>query len=270
MVVFPPSQPPTVLTAYSTVPLQSQVRDMVQKDFDNGAFARFRDPRVALQITDRSDFHQLSNLEVREFLDLWDFKDPFVVIDSGTATSRAVWYVTSTEESKSMTKDMTEESHHPPISYANESFVLWQLHLLAQDLPLQWINWDVGNTDVIEDIAEITPYDPHSPQNPPFTLGHDFSNKTSASMFIPNAWVKANSSEIMYSEDLQLRRNISPRPPAVIRLTPAAAREAGLISSWMPRYVPAPLQPGEVVTIQVQYDWDSPKWAWDGADVATS
>ena len=267
MVVLPPSCPPTELRAYATTPLDSVTRASVQKDFDTGAFARFRDPSVALTIYDEPTFYNLSHLRIRETLDTRNFTEAFAVIDGNAASSHALWWVTTTEESLYWTDIYTEEAHSPPVSYPGEAFVLWQLHVLTQDLPLQWINWDVGNIDVPEDIGDTFPYDSHAPQEPPYTLGLNFSRKADSQGFYSGAYITANYSETIWSDDPELRRRFLPQPSWVVRLTAAAAQGAGLISSWTASFGPRP-GPGDIVKLQQQYDWDSPKWAWNGTTVS--
>ena len=51
-------------------------------------------------------------------------------------------------------------------------------------------------------------------------------------------------------------------PPWVVRLTQEAATEAGLLAKWWPWFGE---EPGtEDIKFQQDYDWDSPKWTWDG------
>ena len=259
MVVFPPPCNPTVLDAYSTVPVVPAVRTSVIHDFNVGSFARFRNPLEVISIHDRPDFHSLSHYDIRQRLDAEDHKDGFVLIDEDTADNHAVWWITSTSESNLI----TEDTEPPPITYPEEAYTLWKLHLLTQDLPIQWVNWDVGNTDIVEDIPEAYPYDPHAPQDPPFTLGLDFSNKEDSQGFYYGPDVLAAPGEYEASDDLEPRSNFLPRPDWVLRLTTEAAREAGLLVRWAPWFGPRPSEEQDV-RIHTDYDWDSPKWAWDG------
>ncbi|KAL8871124.1 MAG: hypothetical protein Q9174_002978 [Haloplaca sp. 1 TL-2023] len=263
MVVFPPPCDPTVLDAYSTVPLVPSLRTSVLHDFGVGSFARFPNPITAISIHDRPDFHSLSHYDIRQRLDAEGHEDGFIVIDEDTASKHAVWWITSTSNSKSITEDMTTEADAPPITYPEEAYTLWKLHLLTQDLPIQWTNWDIGNIDIVEDIAEAFPYDPHAPQDPPFTLGFNFSNKEGARGFYYGPDVIAAPGEYEASDDVEPRSNFMPRPPWVLRLTAEAAREAGLLVGWSAWFGNKPGE-GESVRIHTDYDWDSPKWAWDG------
>lgn len=233
MVAFPPACLPTPLAAYPNAPLASTVHTAVVHDFNVGSFARFRDPGEVLEIHDRPEFHGLSHLEMRLRLDAERQEDGFVVIDEETAALRAVWWITPTEESEYINKDMTE-AHDPPVSYPGEAFPLWKVHILTQDLPIQWANWDIGNTDPVEDIHDISPYDPHDPQNPPYTLGLDFSKKDDAKGFYIGPYVTAAPGEWEWSDDPALRRRVGQELKAVVRLREEAAKEAGLIPDWYP------------------------------------
>ena len=263
MVIFTPSCPPANLSAYASVPLETSLRAAVLQDFNDGSFARFyKDTSQAtvLTIYDRPDFQQLTNLEIRQRLDEEGVKDAFALINEQTASSHAVWWVTETEESNYWTQQYTEVVKVPPISYPDEPFVLWQVHLLTQDLPLSWVNWDIANTDITDEISNTFPYDPHDPQEPPFTLDVNFTEKVAADMFLPDAYVEATFDEIIWTDDPEPRKRFLPQPPSVVRLTEAAAQEAGLISRWAP-WLRAEPKPGDQIKLQQGYDWYSPRWA---------
>ena len=257
---------PHQLIAYPTVPLSQSVAASVSRDFEIGSFARFGNPGVTISIQDRPDFHGVSHYSIREKLDLESLLNDFVIIDDRTADSHAVWYVTSTEDSRVKTASAIEYDN-PPITHEGEDFTLWQARFLTQDLPIQWACFFAAVRDLEDDIPKYNhPYDPHNPQDDPFTLGLDFSKKEDARMFIPQAYLKAGYDEINWSTDINLRRTISPIPPAVVRLTAEAARESGLLSEWMPaRRIP---REGDTISTQASYDWDSPIWPQIGTSVA--
>ena len=256
---------PHQLIAYPTVPLAQSVAASVQKDFEIGSFARFGNPLVTISIQDRPDFHGASHYSIREKLDLEDLLNDFIIIDDRTADSHAIWYVTSTEDSRVKTAGAIRYGD-PPITHEGEDFTLWQARFLTHDLPLQWACFSAAVRGLEDDIQRYNhPYDPHNPQDEPFTLGLDFSKKEDARMFIPEAYIKAEYDEINWSTDISLRRTISPTPPAVVQLTEEAARESGLLSEWMPaRRIP---RQGDTISTQASYDWDSPIWPQIGTNV---
>ena len=257
---------PHQLNAYPTVPLAQSVAASIRRDFEIGSFARFGNPVVTISIQDRPDFHGASHYSIREKLDLEDLLSDFIIIDDSTANSHAIWYVTSTEDSRVKTAGAIR-SDNPPITHEGEDFTLWQGRFLTHDLPLQWACFSAAVRGLEDDIQKYThPYDPHNPQDKPFTLGLDFSKKEDARMFIPDAFIEAEYDEIDWSTDINLRRKISPVPPAVVRLTEGAARESGLLRQWMPaRRIP---REGDTISTQASYDWDSPKWPQIGTSVA--
>ena len=247
------------LNAYSTVPLAQSVAASVQKDFGYGSFARFGDPDVTISIHDRPDFHGLSHYSIREKLDLEGLLNDFIIIDDRTADSHAIWYVTTTEDSKEYTASAVE-SHNPPITHEGEDFTLWQVRSITQDLPNQWACFSAAVRSIEDDIEKYYyPYDPHNLQDEPFTLGLDFSKNEVTRGFVPSAFIKAEYNEIAWSTDIDLRRRIVPNPPAVVQLTEEAARESGLVREWMPA-LRIPLE-GDIISTQARYDWDSPIWS---------
>ena len=254
------------LNAYSTIPLARSVAASIQKDFGYGSFARFGNPSVTISIQDRPDFHGLSHYSIREKLDLEGLLNDFIIIDDRTAESHAIWYVTTTEDSRVHTAGAIK-SHNPPITHEGEDFTNWQVRSVTQDLPIQWACFFSAVRGIEDDIRKYDhPYDPHNPQDEPFTLGLDFSKKEDARIFIPTAFIKAEYNEIIWSTDINLRRTIVPTPPAVVQLTKEAARESGLVREWMPALrIP---REGDIISTQASYDWDSPIWSQNGMSVA--
>ena len=257
---------PHQLNAYATAPLAQGVAAGIKHDFEIGSFARFGNPSVTVSIQDRADFHGASHYRVRETLDLEGFLEHFLIIDDRTADSHALWYVETTEVCKQYTA-MAVGGDDAPITHEGEDFTVWQARILTQDVPIQWACFDAGVRDLEDDIEPYShPYDPHNPQSDPFTLGLNFSRKEDAQGFLVEAYIKAEFEEVDWSTDAELRRQIGPNPPVVVRLTEEAARESGLLRAWRPAQS-IPLK-GETVSMTAPYDWDSPKWAQDGVQVA--
>ena len=263
MVVFPPPCTPRILDAYPNVPISPSVRTSVIHDYGVGSFARFQNPTSVISIHDRPDFHSLSHLEIRQRLDAEGHKSEIVIIDSDTAANHAVWFVLSTADSAAYT-DIEKDWKYPAKEYPGE-FTLWKLHILTQDLPFQYDFLIGGGKAFWEDIEQ--PYDPHDPQIPPFSSGRDLSKKEQA---MNNDWyarviITALSGEYEFSDDPKAREQpqFGVPPPHVVRLTREAARDAGLLTEWEAWRDPLP-SPGASIRFRVWYDWDSPKWAWDG------
>lgn len=263
MVAFPPHCVPRVLNAYPNVSINASVRSSILHDYNVGSFARFQNPTSVISIHDRADFHSLSHLEIRQRLDAEDQKSEIVIIDQDTAASHAVWFVLSTAESDDYT-DLEMGTPYPPREYPGEP-TLWKVHILTQHLPLDYDFLQGGGKPIWEDVKE--PYDPHDPQIPPVSMGIDFSKKEEA---MTNAWyaqvgITASPGEYEISNDQDARQQPQwiPTPPYVVRLTEEAATGAGLLSEWDAWRKPLPAK-DESIKFDVHYDWDSPKWAWDG------
>lgn len=262
MVVLPPPCIPRVLNAYPNVPLLPSVFQSVVHDFNVGSFARFQRPTSVISIHDRRDLYALSHFEIRQRLDAEGHKDEeIVIIDRDTATNHAVWFVRSTADSAHMA-----EGFPPPIEYPDET-PLYKLHIMTQHLPLEFDFEIGGGKSILENLPE--PYDPHDPQLPPYSTGNDYNKKEDA---YHNAWyyfptITAGPGEYEFSDDPRARHQPQfwpPDPPYVVRLTHQAAKTAGLLSEWQPWVNPLP-GPLQNIRFDAHYDWDSPKWAWDGA-----
>ncbi|KAL8684185.1 MAG: hypothetical protein Q9224_006538 [Gallowayella concinna] len=269
MVVFWPSWcGPDVIQVYSTVALTASLTSMFQYDFNVGSFAQFGDPNQVAHLNERTDFHNIPHFAIRQRLDQENFTDPFILIDEHTAQSHAIWWITTTEESELMTDSFTSYGY-PPITYPGENLILWQAHILIQDLAWDYGAISIGETSV-EDIMpgqRVYPYDPHDPQEPPFTLGRDYANKQVLRSLYPSHSINATFPEIMYTTDPTITRyKGTPPPPGCVALTPEAATLSGMVSgenggihSWWPWHG-APPRTGDVIQLTADYDVDSPRW----------
>ncbi|KAI4098854.1 MAG: hypothetical protein LQ339_006258 [Xanthoria mediterranea] len=155
-----------------------------------------------------------------------------------------------------------------PITYPGEEFTLWHLHIMTQTLPWEWSEFTGGDGDIDEEVSEYgTHYDPHGPQEPP--LGF---RKEQVTPQIPELLVIASPGEWEWSDDPRARREANPNhfnpdPPAAVKVTANAAKEAGLVAGWTPWYHGKPAR-GQRVEMRQQVDWYSPKWPWDGVTMA--
>ncbi|KAL8876700.1 MAG: hypothetical protein Q9198_005150 [Flavoplaca austrocitrina] len=255
---------------FSTVPLIPNLTSLVQHDFNVGTFAQFGDPFLSIHFNHRTDFYNASHLRIRQQLDAENFVDPFMLVDGDTAQSHAIWDVTTTDDSYELSGCWS-----PPVTYPGENFTLWQSHVLIQDFPRQFqlvSSGDIGFEDTIP-AGRYDPYDPHDPQIPPYTEGHDYATKEGAQN-INSATINATFSEVMYTDDPSItHRMLNPPPQWAVALKPRPARMAGLVSprpnttyiyEWSFWFRDEPPQPGEVIQLNAQYDWDSPRWPRPG------
>ncbi|KAL9012264.1 MAG: hypothetical protein Q9180_009112, partial [Flavoplaca navasiana] len=204
------------------------------------------------------------------YLDAENFLGPFVVVDGDTAKSRAIWYVTTTDESYGLSGRWS-----PPVTYPGENITLWQSHILIQDFPHQYQlveGNDIGFEDIIPG-ERYDPYDPHDSQNPPYTEGYNYATKEGAQNII-SAAINATFLEVMYTDDPSITHEmLNPPPQWAVALKPGPARLAGLVSpnpntmyiyEWSFWFREDPPQPGEGIQLNAQYDWDSPRWPRPG------
>ncbi|KAL8822782.1 MAG: hypothetical protein Q9191_006490 [Dirinaria sp. TL-2023a] len=264
MVVFTPAYPPQIVNAYSTVRLLPEVHNAIIHDYNIGSFARFHRPETVISIHDRADFHGLSHLDIRLLLDQENKKEGFAIIDATTAESHAVWWVATTDECQFHAEEYTGMGY-PPITYPGEALTLYHLHVMTQALPLEYLELTGGDDDIAWEIleGELARYDPHAPQEPPFDSTRNFTRKEDVDAFIPSVLIIASPGEWEWSD---VARPLQEFPPGAVRLTAEAAKEAGLVPSWVSLYPFGRKKPqaGQTVEMQQPFDWDSPKWPWDG------
>ncbi|KAL8685688.1 MAG: hypothetical protein Q9218_007599 [Villophora microphyllina] len=198
----------------------------VQHAIYDGSRGRYSDDLFELKIHDRPEFYGASHYDLRITLDREGMLEPFIIVDEKTPDLRR------------------DPSHRqdPPITYPSEDFVLWQAHMLALDLPINAVSWDVGCGDLVETVdGNYSPYDPYDPQTKIISLGVNWTDPETATTFWGFASVTANGTEVEWSTSPEDRRHILPVPPVVgpaQRISP----------------------PDEEVSLVATYDWNSPIW----------
>ena len=259
MVVINPRTPSTI-NAYSTSPLMDLITSTVQHGIYDGSRERFDDSMLQVTIHDRPEFHGLSHYEIRKLLDGEDSPDPFLIVDTHTPSTDAVWYVPDSAKCKSNSDPSKFPPAFRPIKYPDEDFILWQAHMRVSDVPIKSASWSVGCGDIIEVLLNNYPrYDPHDPQDEIIRMEDiDWTNREKQVKMWGYVHLKAKWSEVEWSRDPDDRSSIAPRRPVVARLTSEAAGEAGLLPVWTPKQQIASL--GEEVPLIAYYDWNSPLW----------
>ncbi|KAL9631829.1 MAG: hypothetical protein Q9204_004051, partial [Flavoplaca sp. TL-2023a] len=219
MVVFSPLCEHHVMQVISTIVLTPNLRSMVQYDFNVGSFAQFGDPWMIPRMdhrTQRTDFSNMSHLAIRQHLDAENFTEDFVLVDAHTEQSHAIWWVTATEYSEFMT-DLVTGLGMPPVAYTGENFTLWQSHILTQDFAYVFediYSDGVGIEEIIPQLDFNVPYDPHDPQDPPYTIGQNYSSKEEALYLTIAPYIHATFAEVIYTNDPNITGgNISRNAP---------------------------------------------------------
>ena len=269
MVVTAPVNRIPNIHVYYTIPSTDLLNNTFMHDYEIGSFARFEHPQTIFTLHDDPSLHGLSHVDIRVALDSRGVTGPVILIDNNVLPPQhAVWWCLDTETSKYYSgtyKDYT-------ITYPDEPFTLWQLLLLTQHVDLEYRIGGGRFTELLELAHQYPPYDPHSPQQPPFSLGKDFANKSDAAGFLGRTSVTASFEEIEWTDDQHVIaprfKRLMPHPPPIlyiVKLKPNVAAEAGLVSGWaLPYPVPAvgdPLPaPGMVFKFGQGFDWDSPRW----------
>ncbi|KAL8671362.1 MAG: hypothetical protein Q9168_004144 [Polycauliona sp. 1 TL-2023] len=280
MVVFLPTNPlcpPDVLKAYSTVPLVPELRAAFIHDYKIGSFARFYEPTSFISIQDRPDFYGLSHLDIRLRLDAESLeRERFLLIDENTAKLHAIWFIDTQE-----TSDIFQDWTPPPLTYPGEAYTLWQLHIVTQDFPWEYLELSGGDASIVDYVADgPEPYDPHDPQIPPYQYISQWGSldiKKNGDEYVPQPDILASPGEWLWTDNSTLIKEVMTRdewtrrwrfvtdvPAAMVRLTAQAAKDAGLEAAWWPRRETEEPDAGQTIKMQQDFDWDSPKWPEDG------
>ncbi|KAL8708595.1 MAG: hypothetical protein Q9220_006531 [cf. Caloplaca sp. 1 TL-2023] len=277
MVVFwPRCDPVAVIQVFSTIALTANLTSMFHYDFNVGSLAQFGNPTETPRFdhrTERTDFRDLSHLAIRQRLDVEGFTDDFILVDEHTLQSHAIWWIVSTQDSQEIYND------YQHVTYQGENQTLWQTHILIQDFAYEYDGIAAGDSQLVDFIPRWNihvPYDPHDPQEPPFTTGDDYAHHEGALPGPASVW--ATFPEIIFSNDWNICRYQS--APWCVALTREAAKLSGLLSpemlsgdaflgEWSPwehwgvKY-DRPPRPGDEIKLRADYDWDNPRWPAPG------
>ncbi|KAI1262075.1 hypothetical protein F5Y18DRAFT_187548 [Xylariaceae sp. FL1019] len=264
MVYIPPPAGAPRLNAYLVTDFSDEELQKFKHAFEFGTCAPFS-PMLELVIQ-RAPAHYLgkSFKYLRTEETGAGRKDPFVLIDEGAKGGRdgAVWYV-----------DRFADQQEVDDGEAESTNVVWRIYVKTDCLPLTYVNYDIANMSIGEDLDNAgveMPVTEHFVQEEVSDCGGlDMEDERNSH----DAWIVAGPGEFEESTDEELRNNFMPRPDKVARLKEHVAKANGLVNRWTlcggvrPRKMPdGSLQefPKGSVTLQLRYDphfeWPAYKW----------
>jgi len=188
-------------------------------------------------------------------------EDPFVVLDERGASS--VWYVESFA-----TEEQVEYGE------AESTDVVWRIPIKTECLAIAYVNYEIGNMSVQEDLGNLGVEMPVLP-------GYEVEGVDDAGgldmreeRYSKAAYVVAYPGEYEESTDEKLRKTYMPVPDKVARLNEGVAEAVGLVNNkWC---YPGPANPRKMpdgslkefpegsVTLALTYnpDFDWPAYTW--------
>ncbi|KAK5991683.1 hypothetical protein PT974_07716 [Cladobotryum mycophilum] len=142
MVFLPPNSNSTIVTAYLLAPLSDGELKAVKAAFELGGHLRFA-PMVEIKIVrPPDDYLGKSHAYIRTKEDEADRPEPFVIIDERAVSEEAVWYVKWFADQEEV-DDATVES----------TSVLWEILVKTDEFSFMWVNYDIGNMSIGEDLG---------------------------------------------------------------------------------------------------------------------
>ncbi|KAI4645955.1 hypothetical protein J4E93_005534 [Alternaria ventricosa] len=259
MVFISPPFDVTSLTAYLVATLNDNELAKVKTEFEHGACSRFQ-PSLELKIIrPPDDYIGKSHQYMRAKENEAGRESPFVVIDEDAVKRSAVWYVYAFADD-----EMVEEGQ------AESTQVVVKLLVKTECLALTYINYEIANIDIDEDLdnAEV--------ERP---LKNDFFQPLVSDcggmdmreqQRDQDVEVTAEPDEFEETREKALLANFSPQPDKLGKLKDEVARAAGLLAAWtfvdeaQPVDMPDGSQktfPAGSVVLQQKYDPDFP---WPG------
>ncbi|KAI0114275.1 hypothetical protein F4776DRAFT_638962 [Hypoxylon sp. NC0597] len=250
------------LNAYLLKDLSDDELKAFKKTFEFGTYAPFSTMLELVIKKAPEDYLNKPHSYIRRKEDEAGRTEPFVLIDEQAVLQDAVWYV-----------DHFANEDEVDDGEAESTAVLWQILVKTDCLPITYVNYDIGNMSIQEDLGNCgvdlpAPEDYEQPEvwgSGGLDIG-DFRNSQ-------NAWVTAEPGEFEESTDESLRKTYSPMPDRVARLKDDVAKQIGVKSRWticqkaQPKKLPDGTTkefPEGSVVLQLTYDpdfsWPPYKW----------
>ncbi|KAI1413427.1 hypothetical protein F5Y13DRAFT_29648 [Hypoxylon sp. FL1857] len=249
------------LNAYLLKDFTDEELASFKKTFEFGTYAPFA-TMLELIIQKQEDYLNKPHSYIRAKENEAGRYDPFVLIDEQALQKGAVWYVAHFADD-----DEVEDGE------AESTSVLWKILVQTDCLPITFVNYDIGNMSIQEDLGNCGVDLPVSEDyEQPEVWGSggldigDFRKSQ-------NAWVTAEPGEFEESTDEDMRKRFMPMPEKVGRLKDDVAKQIGVKTQWTicqkagPKKLPDGTTkefPEGSVVLQLKYDPDFPwppyKW----------
>ncbi|KAI1162526.1 hypothetical protein F5B18DRAFT_623303 [Nemania serpens] len=209
------------LNAYLVVELDSDELQSLKRAFEFGTCAPFN-PRLELVIKKApQDYIDKPFGYIRFKENEAGRTKPFVLIDTRLQEQGAVWYVANFASDEDVKDKMAESTS-----------VVWKIPLKTECLPITFVNYDIANKDIREDLGNLGV---NFPVKEDYEVevdcdcgGLDIGRERKSQQ----VWATAYPDEYEESTDEDLRRNYMPRPKKVARLKEGIADKAGVINRW--------------------------------------
>ncbi|KAI1139204.1 hypothetical protein F5Y05DRAFT_341302 [Hypoxylon sp. FL0543] len=250
------------LNAYLLKDLSEAELESFKKRFEFGTYAPFSTMLELVIKKAPEDYLDKPHSYIRAKETEAGRTEPFVLIDEQVALKDAVWYVADFAS-----EDEVEDGE------AESTAVLWQILVKTDTLPITYVNYDIGNMSIQEDLGncgvDLPAQEGFAQPEVWDSGGLDIGDFRKSQ----DAWVTAEPGEFEVSTDEDKRGMFAPMPERVGRLNDDVASRIGVKSRWtiaqkaQPRKLPDGTTkefPEGSVVLQVTYDPDFPwppyKW----------
>ncbi|KAI1322463.1 hypothetical protein F5Y16DRAFT_386613 [Xylariaceae sp. FL0255] len=250
------------LNAYLTTKLEDSELQSLKRSFELGTCAPFN-TRLELVIKHAPEgyigkpFSYVRRKETEA-----GRSGPFVVIDEWSAKQGAVWYIENFA-----TEEEVEDGE------AESTNVVWRIPLKIECLSIAFVNYDIANMSIQEDLDALGVEFPVSEDYTVEEASDSGGWNVDDDRRSQDAYAVALPGEFEESTDMELRKKWLPMPEKVIRLKPGLAEEVGLVNAWSldQRGLAEQLKKRGIIDfpegstgIQLRYnpEFDWPKYEW--------
>ncbi|KAI6088290.1 hypothetical protein F4821DRAFT_234185 [Hypoxylon rubiginosum] len=221
MVFFPPLSNIPRFNAYLLSDITDDALAALKRSFELGTCAPFNTRMELVLRLAPTDYLGKPHAYIRIKENEAGRPDPFVLIDERAIREGAVWYV-----------DRFADQEEVDDEIAVSTAVLWEILVKTECLPITWVNYDIANMSIQEDLDScgVESPVPENFEQPEVWAsgGLDMEREYRSQV----AWITAEPGEFEESTDEALRANFMPKPDRVARLREGLAEEVGLVNGW--------------------------------------
>lgn len=228
MVYQTPTENLEVLTCYLVADISQDQLQAFKAAFELGNFARFS-PKLRIKIVrPPEDYIGKSHEYIRRKEDEAGREEVFLIVDDRAVENDAVWYIQWFADDGPM--DVCAES----------SDVLWKMLIRTDKLAMVYVNYDVGNISLQEQLPDCGvefPVKEGCEQPKVFDYDMDMHKE----QYGQPTWVNAEPHEFEYNKGGEKFGDYVAPPRTLARLKDEVAEATGVLNDWVTPYPAGPL-----------------------------
>ncbi|KAM0445348.1 hypothetical protein ACHAPV_002732 [Trichoderma viride] len=249
-----------VLTCYLLVDISQEQLQAFKAAFELGNFARFS-PSLRIKIVrPPEEYIGKSHEYIRRKEDEAGREEVFLILDDRAMENDAVWYI----------KWFADDA--PMDDCAESSDVLWKILIRTDKLAMVYVNYDIGNMSLQEDLGNCgVEFPVKEGYQQPKVLDYDMDMHKAE--YRQPTWVNAEPHEFEYNKGGEKFGDYVAPPRTLARLKDEVAEAAGVLNDWVTPHPAWPLRMSNgkmkefpegtmVLQLKINPDFPWPPFKW--------